>query len=172
MKPDLIAELMKKMTVYEVGVPQRVQHFLKVYGFCSMICRWESVPDEILELTEAAALVHDIGIGPALEKYGSDAGEYQQIEGPAPARQMLREVGFDEKAIQRICYLIAHHHTYHDIDGLDYQILVEADFLVNIFEGNQERAQIEQVREKIFRTQSGIFLLDQMFLQEKKSFFA
>ena len=34
--------------------------------------------------------------------------------------------------IRRVEYLVGHHHTYKDIDGLDYQILVEADFLVNI----------------------------------------
>ena len=35
---------------------------------------------------------------------------------------------------ERICYLIGHHHTYDKIDGTDYQILVDADFLVNLYE--------------------------------------
>ncbi len=35
---------------------------------------------------------------------------------------------------ERVQYLIAHHHTYGNIDEMDYQILVEADFLVNIME--------------------------------------
>ena len=30
--------------------------------------------------------------------------------------------------------------TYTDIHGADYQILVEADFLVNLFEGNTEHS--------------------------------
>jgi hypothetical protein len=34
----------------------------------------------------------------------------------------------------RICFLIGHHHTYTKIDGPDFQILVEADFPVNIDE--------------------------------------
>ena len=36
--------------------------------------------------------------------------------------------------VERICYLIGHHHTYKDVDGADYQLLLEADFLVNAYE--------------------------------------
>lgn len=42
------------------------------------------------------------------------------------------EVSEDET--NRICYLIAHHHTYDNVEGLDYRILLEADFLVNAME--------------------------------------
>ena len=38
------------------------------------------------------------------------------------------------KSWERVQYLIGRHHTYNDIDGIDYQILVEADFLVNMYE--------------------------------------
>ena len=31
----------------------------------------------------------------------------------------------------RIAFLISHHHTIDQIDGMDYQILIEADYLVN-----------------------------------------
>ena len=41
---------------------------------------------------------------------------------------MLETLDFEDSVIDRVCYLIAHHHTYTDINGLDYQILVEADF--------------------------------------------
>ena len=47
---------------------------------------------------------------------------------------MLGRLHFDEKIIRRVSYLVGHHHTYDQIDGLDYQILVEADFLVNLYE--------------------------------------
>lgn len=47
---------------------------------------------------------------------------------------MLMRLGFAENVIERVCYLIGHHHTYTGIDGRDYQILVEADFLVNLYE--------------------------------------
>ena len=49
-------------------------------------------------------------------------------------RDFLADSGFDAELIDRISYLIAHHHTVTGIDGMDYQILIEADFLVNAAE--------------------------------------
>ena len=77
---------------------------------------------------------------------------------------MLEELHYPAQMIERVSYLVGHHHTYQDIRGLDYQILVEADFLVNMFEGHMDAEQIRGVREKIFRTRTGKKLLDQMFL--------
>jgi len=59
--------------------------------------------------------------------------------------------------------LIAHHHTYSNIIGLDYQILVEADFLVNIFEDNMKNNVIEKIRKNIFKTDTGIHLLNSIY---------
>lgn len=57
-------------------------------------------------------------------------------EGPAIAAELLDRLGFDSEVSERVQYLIGHHHTYNNIDGIDYQILVEADFLVNICDDN------------------------------------
>ncbi len=98
------------------------------------------------------------------EKYQSSSGYYQQIEGPAVAKKMLEHLGYDKVFIERVCYLIAHQHTYDDIKGLDYQILVEGDFLVNIDEDQVERKSIESIRDKIFKTSSGLNYLNQLYL--------
>ena len=66
--------------------------------------------------------------------------------------------------IKRVCFLVGHHHTYQNIDGQDYQALVEADFLVNIFEGNMDVSGIREVRQRIFRTDTGTRLLDTLYL--------
>lgn len=58
-------------------------------------------------------------------------------------------------------------YTYDSITGIDYQILVEADFLVNIYEDNLPADAIRKVREKIFKTSAGRALLDTMFGVEK-----
>ena len=157
-------ELIMAMCRYEAGCPERVQHFLKVYAFCQVIGRQEGIPAPVQQILETAAIVHDIGIRPSLKKYGSSAGAYQQIEGPAEAEKMLEELHYPAQMIERVSYLVGHHHTYQDIQGLDYQILVEADFLVNMFEEHMDAEQIRGVREKIFRTRTGKDLLDQMFL--------
>ena len=61
----------------------------------------------------------------------------------------------DAEDIERICYLVGHHHTYSNIDGIDYQILVEADFLVNFYEDNLAKDAIDNALQKIFRTEAG-----------------
>lgn len=156
--------LLTKMFEYDQGSPKRIQHMLKVYGFVCYICAQEKVDASIRLIAETAAIVHDIGIRPSLAKYGRGNGYYQQIEGPARAEAMLRELHYPEAVIQRIVYLVAHHHTFTNIEGLDYQILVEADFLVNLYEKNMGREPIESVLHKVFRTATGKHLMQQMFL--------
>ena len=68
---------------------------------------------------------------------------------------MLEELEMDAEDIERICYLVGHHHTYSNIDGIDYQILVEADFLVNFYEDNLAKDAIDTALQKIFRTEAG-----------------
>ena len=46
---------------------------------------------------------------------------------------------------------------------MDYQILVEADFLVNAFEDEMDDDAIRTVRGKLFRTKSGLELLDLLY---------
>lgn len=151
------------MTEYEAGCPQRIQHFLKVHAFAALIGRGEGLPPEEQNTLEAAAYVHDIGIKPALEKYGSSAGKYQEALGAEPARKMLLDCGFDAETAERAAWLVAHHHTYDNIDAADYRILVEADFLVNLFEDSSPREAVESVYEKIFRTETGRRLCRTMF---------
>lgn len=152
---ETIDMLEQKMMRFNRKDPKRIQHLMKVHRFAQMIGRMEQLDEHTQFLTECAALVHDIGIRPAEEKYGSSSGKLQEQEGPAYARRILEELCFDEADIARICYLVGHHHTYTNIDGLDYQILVEADFLVNFYEDNLERDAIRTTLRKIFQTEAG-----------------
>jgi len=158
-----LAGLTLKMIAYEADVPSRIQHFMKVHNFSRMIGILEGLDEHTQYILEAAALVHDIGIKPSIEKYGNGDGHHQEAEGPAYAEPLLRELGFEQDVIERVCYLIAHHHTYNNISGIDYQILIEADFLVNLFEGNSDKAAIENVYEKIFKTTTGKQFCADMF---------
>jgi len=156
-------KLLHKMIDYYAGDAKRVQHFLKVYDFAKLIGKSENLPEDVQFLLEITAIVHDIGIKVSEEKYQSSAGTYQEKEGPAIAKPMLVSVGYTEAVIERVCYLIGHHHTYTDIDGLDYQILVEADFLVNIYEDGISQQALQRIEEKIFKTKTGKHLLETMF---------
>ena len=97
------------------------------------------------------------------EKYGNSQPQHQEAEGPAIARELLAPHGLPPEDIDRICFIIAHHHTYKAIDGIDFQILVEADFIVNVMEGYSKRESIPEMKKNIFKTKTGKFLLEQMF---------
>ena len=87
-------DLALHMITYYAADPARIQHFIKVHSFAALIARQEGMNAATLEILEAAAYVHDIGIKPAEQTYGSSAGKYQEELGPAPARAMMLECGF------------------------------------------------------------------------------
>lgn len=155
MKDSNHAALISAMIAWFAGDPRRVHHFLKVYAFAKAIGQAEGLPPDEQQTLEAAALVHDIGIRPSEEKYGSSAGKYQEQEGPEPARQMLSGLGVPPEHIERVCFLVAHHHTYDKVDGLDYRILLEADFLVNAYEDGLSKEALRTAEQKLFRTATG-----------------
>lgn len=113
-------------------------------------------------ILETAAYTHDIGIKKAEELYHASNGRLQQELGPGEAETMLHALHFPEDVIERVKYLIAHHHTYSNIQGIDLQILIEADFLVNLYEHSDESV-ASKVLEKIFKTASGTKLCKTMF---------
>ena len=159
----LLDALFFEMMRHEAGCPHRAQHLTKVHAFARRIARAEGLDPRTTFVLEAAALAHDIGIRPALAKYGRDDGPYQEKEGAPLARALLARLGFDEAAAERVAWLVGHHHTYAGIDGMDYQILVEADFLVNWHENGTDAARIAQGLGRIFRTPTGIALARTMF---------
>lgn len=145
------------------GDAKRIQHFCKVHSYAKLIAETEKVDDRTLFIIETAALTHDIGIHTCEEKYGSCGGKLQEKEGPAIAKKLLSKLGFDTEISDRVQYLIAHHHTYDDINGIDHQILVEADFLVNMMEDNLPKQAVENAYNKIFSTSCGKRICKNMF---------
>lgn len=158
-----INQIINEMINYYQGDAKRIQHFLKVHSLAKYIAEQEKVDADTLYILEITALMHDIGIKIAEQKYHNCNGKYQELEGPAPATKILTKFHLDKQIIERVCYLIAHHHTYTDIDGIDYQILVEADFLVNFYEDNSPINAINHALTKIFRTTTGITLCKTMY---------
>lgn len=165
MNKNKVGEIIHAMISYYSGDVRRINHFLKVYSFAKTIGELENLDEETQNILEIAAITHDIGIKLSEEKYNSSAGNYQQIEGPPEARKLLSDLNIENTIIERVCFLIAHHHTYHNITGVDYQILVEADFLVNAYEDNMDMIAIEGVKNKLFQTVTGKSLLERMYLE-------
>ena len=157
--------LYKAMLQHFAEDPRRCQHLVKVASLAKEIALLEGAEAELVDLVEAAGFIHDCGIVIGEAKYGKGhcTGKVQEQEGPAVAQKILTDLGYDNKTIERICYLVGHHHTYSNIDGLDYQILVEADFLVNFYEDGLSKEAISGTVAKLFRTASGKEMACMMF---------
>ena len=158
------AKVLKKMAEYFARDTKRINHALKVYGFAVLISSGEKLSENDSRIVRMAAALHDIGIHEAERRHGSTAGKYQEMEGPAVAGEILMEFLLEEDTLARILYLIGHHHSYSKIDGIDFQILVEADFLVNIFEDGLNQDAVLKIQKNIFKTKTGSELLAVMFL--------
>lgn len=156
-------QLIKEMITYYNGDPKRIQHFIKVHSLARLIGISEKVNEKTQYILETSAIVHDIGTKAAKEKYGSSNGKRQELEGPSIAEKMLTKLGYSKDIIERVCYLVGHHHTYDEVEGLDYLILLEADFLVNMYEEQMNTNSIKSAFNKIFCTETGQWLCKTMF---------
>ena len=138
---EIIPKAALAMAAYDAGSPKRIAHFMKVWGYARTIGQLENLDRRTQLVLELSALTHDIGIKNALEKYGDCSGERQQAEGPPEAD----------------------HHIYREMTSPDYQILVEADFLVNLEENGADTEAVRAAKEMIFRTEAGLQLLCSLF---------
>lgn len=151
------------MIRYDAGDPRRIHHFLKVHAFARQIGLEEQLDAPTQFTLETAAVVHDIGIRNAERLYGRCTGKDQEELGPAEADALLSGIGWPREVIDRVMYLVGHHHTYVNVEGLDYQILLEADFLVNLYENDSPIDTQKQAYDTIFRTETGKRLCRELF---------
>ena len=154
-----VAEITKQMIDYSKGNRRDINHFLKVYAYAKTIGECEGLDPETQLTLEVAAIVHDIACPLCREKYGNTNGKYQEAEGMVLAAEFLKDAGLPQACLDRVVYLVGHHHTLTDVEGLDYQILLEADYLVNADEHGYSRENVENTLAEIFRTATGNALL-------------
>lgn len=163
MKTKLIADVMNKMITFSFGNLHDVAHFMKVYTFARTIGIKENISTEKQEILEITAIIHDISCPLCRIKYGNTNGKYQELESPALVREFLKDVDISDEYKERINFIVSHHHTYTNVDGIDYQILLEADFLVNADESNMTKEQIENAYNTFFKTNTGKEILKNMY---------
>lgn len=156
--------IIKKMIDYYQGNIRDIEHFLKVYQYASLIGAMEGLDEATQDTLEVAAIVHDIACPLCREKYGKASGEYQERESEGLLKPFLEEFHLPDDMRDRIVYLVSHHHTYTDVDGEDYQILLEADFLVNAAEQCMSREAIQNFFDNHVRTEAGKTLFRSIFL--------
>ena len=157
------ARMIEKMIDFYRGNRHDINHFLKVHALAALIGGLEGLDASTQATLEAAAIVHDIACPLCREKYGNTHGVHQQDESEALLRPFLAEFGLPEAMLERVVFLVTHHHTFAGVEGIDWQILLEADFLVNCDESGYSASQCRAFRERVFRTPSGLRLLASMY---------
>jgi hypothetical protein len=143
----------------------RIDHALAVLDYAEQI---QAVEGGDPLVVKAAAILHDIGIHQAERKHGSAAGKFQEIEGPPMAEEILTKREVPVETTEHICKIIANHHSAREIDTLEFRILWDADWLINLQEEKRDQSpdQWTEKIDKIFKTPTGRQLALQMFTSE------
>jgi len=146
--------LLKELEEYFGDDTKRINHAKKVLGFAEELLKKENADWRIVI---PASILHDVGIKVAEQKYGLSLGKLQEKEGPAIARNILMKVGLNkEEEIMEICDIIAHHHSPGKINPQNFEVLYDADWLVNLKDevDTKNKAKLRKIIEKVFLTHS------------------
>ena len=159
-----VSEVMEKMIAFSDGNIHDIDHLIRVWTYAKTIGELERLDAEKQYILEVAAITHDIACPLCRQKYGNTNGKYQESEGEPMVRVFLKDSGMSKEQIDRTAYLVGHHHTFSGIDGLDYQILVEADYIANASENGYSAENVRNFMGRIMKTESGKRLLKSVML--------
>lgn len=147
------------MQAYFAPEEAQVQHALKVTGFAERIFAGEGLhQDFIQQVIVLSGIFHDVGIPEALRLHGTAAGPYQEEAGEPIARRLLTDLSTRADIRERVCFIVRHHHSQEFVDGVDFQIILEADALVNIPNRHAHgrlTQPLSELIEQIFVTRTG-----------------
>jgi len=158
-----VAQVMEKMIAFSDGNIHDIDHLIRVWTYAKTIGEREGLDADTQYILEIAAITHDIACPLCRRKYGNTNGKLQEEEGSRMVRDFLSDGGLSSEQIDRVAYLVGHHHTFHGIDGIDYQILIEADYIANASENGYSREKTAGFMNQIMKTASGKRLLEAVF---------
>lgn len=165
MESMTISQIMEKMIAFSDGNIHDIDHFIRVWTYARTIGELENLDRETQFLLEVAAITHDIACPLCRVKYGNTNGKYQEEEGVPMVKEFLSDIGIAEEVIDRFAFLVGHHHTFSGIDGIDYQILIEADYIANATENGYGQENIVNFMQKIMKTEGGKQILKAIYPQ-------
>ena len=158
-----VSQMMEKMIAYSDGNIHDIDHLIRVWTYAKTIGELEGLDASTQYILEVAAITHDIACPLCREKYGNTNGKHQEEEGALMVRAFLSDSGMLPEQIDRVSYLVGHHHTFSGIDGLDYQILIEADYIANATENGYSQDNATNFINRIMKTESGIRIAKAVF---------
>ena len=159
----MVSQIMEKMIAFSDGNIHDIDHLIRVWTYSKTIGELEGLDAQTQIVLEVAAITHDIACPLCREKYGNTNGKHQEQEGEVMVKDFLTGTGMSEEQVKRVAYLVGHHHTFIGIDGTDYQILVEADYIANATENGYSRQNVENFMQKVMKTESGKRILKSIF---------
>ena len=156
-KTEKLDHVIKEMKNIFKSVPYGIDHTMKVLENAKTIAKKENIDVSTQKVIELSAVLHDIGSVEALRKHGSMEGHLQEQEGVPIARNILSELNYEPFVIERVCYIVGNHHTPERIDGIDFQILWEADLIENmqVMDDIKNDDSLEQYVSQNFITHAG-----------------
>jgi len=160
---DIKELLSRELENYFGSDTKRINHAKKVLAFAEELLESEKADRGIVI---AAAMLHDVGIKAAEEKYGSSAGRYQEEFGPDIARGILLKTGIKKSDIEEICAIIAHHHSPGEVNTQNFKVLYDADWLVNLKDevNTGDKVKLKNMINKVFLTKSGRLKAEKLYL--------
>ena len=159
---ESVASALLEMIRRNRGDQKRIEHSLKVFVYAQLLGKLEGLSPEKQFILELTAILHDIGIHVSEAKFGYSDGKKQEIEGPPVAREILENIQVNPEVINRVCFIVSKHHTFSAIDDIDFQLLVEADFLVNSVEEEVSPEGVKRFVELNFKTESGKLIISEL----------
>lgn len=176
---DLLVTIPDEQKVFLGAVRTAMQHYFgadqKRIDHALQVCRYVNEllayidAEPVLALT--SAYLHDIGIHEAERRHGSNAGNWQELEGPPVAIAILTELGADASLIERVAEIVGKHHTSNGVDAPEFRILWDADAMVN-FSGalaGKADAQIEKILHRHMVTEPGLRIARKLFMKDAES---
>lgn len=151
---NLKDEFLQEMIQYFGDDKKRISHAMEVTKYAEEILEGENGDRDVVI---ASAIFHDIGIHESERKYGSNAGHYQEIEGPPIARKIMEKYNLPKDFIDEVCEIIANHHSPGKVNSINFKIVYDADCLVNfgdrIKKGDEKL--LSKLLDKVFLTTTG-----------------
>jgi HD superfamily phosphodiesterase/DNA-directed RNA polymerase subunit RPC12/RpoP len=163
---NLKQKLLIELENYFGDDKKRINHAKKVLGFAEELLKKEKADAHIVI---TAAILHDVGIKKAEEKYGTSSGSLQEKEGPGIAREILAKFSLIKEDVDQICEIIAHHHSPGKINSQNFKVLYDADWLVNLKDevDTKDKDKLEKIIDRIFLTKTGKKMAKSIYLGDK-----
>ena len=158
-----VSQIMEKMIQFSHGNIHDIEHFVKVWSYAKTIGELEKLDSETQFILETEAITHDIACPMCREKYGNANGKLQEKESPALISAFFSDTDMTESQVERVSFVVGHHHTYEGVDGLDWQILLEADYIVNASENEYSKENLQKFLETHAKTEAGKQLIQEIF---------